>query len=138
MPARVTRGALVAHRHSNLGLLGPYLPSTPGPRCPLPYLYGTISMIQCTMVWNSEIFRSRTNDIHGRLICSLFCIKPFSFFFPTLVGCEHSDRMFSLSSSLINFVENCRFDKLCREFIVQGRKIIKLPLLYRENSYNSV
>ena len=86
VPARVTRGALVAHRHS----FAPPRSGTSQYRrtfVPLWCLFGTILVIPCLIVWDWRVSRAEPmlSCWHDLLI--LFCLLLFYFFFLPWVGC---------------------------------------------------
>ena len=81
---RVTRGALVAHRHSFLRtekFFAVELLSTAEPLCQSQSFIGTIFVTQNLMVWDFGDFKGRTNTFLLNKSALSFCLKVFSLFF---------------------------------------------------------
>ena len=84
VPARVTRGALVAHIGTLSRLLVVGLLSTVKPLCPSQCLSGTILVTLYFMVWACE-FLEQDQCFPVGIICSFF-LSPTIFFFSSFHG----------------------------------------------------
>ena len=100
VPARVTRGALVAHRHS---MLPPRCRTSQyrDALCPSLCLFGTFLVTLCLMVWVWRVARAEPMLSCWHDLLFLFCLLLFYLFLPSiewlrgvgvfgLIECSHS------------------------------------------------
>ena len=86
VPASVTRGALVAHRHSFTPLIVVGLISIAEALCPSLCLFGTILVTLCLMVWDWQVSRAEPMLSCWYDLLFLFCLLLFYLFLPSLWG----------------------------------------------------
>ena len=101
VPASVTRGALVAHRHSFTPPLCRTSYSIAEHLCPFRCLFGTILNTLCLMVWDWHVSRAEPMLYCWHDLLVLFCLLLFYLFLPFLgwlcgvgvfglIECSHS------------------------------------------------